>query len=306
MTSSAQQGLSLEEIRQFAVAASNIGQSVAHFALDTTRFTAIYREPNESSLDEIDRYVGDDGDVVDPLLSSHRLAKFYLISAGDALLSCCELVGRDFPMHVGSGALARVTAEHASKAMFLADPSIGWRLRILRAHALIVASLSEYKSSNELGARQLIAAWQGWRARTSKTFQNLPKQSASSSRKLIESQFKDVLAYDELSRPTHGNAVWLTLSVIQEQKGTNYARVVTLRNLRFALDATLSASRRLCELWALDPADVLAQTNRRLGAGQEGREWSDLLDSCGYVRSTVDYLSQTVTVDSTPDPQPNR
>ncbi|NKS55583.1 hypothetical protein GS500_23410 [Rhodococcus hoagii] len=250
--------------------------------------------------------MGDKTDVEDPLLSAHRLAKFYVIASGDALLSCCDLVGRDFPMHIGSGALARVTAENASKAMFMADPAISWKARVLRAHALFVGALSEYKSSNEPGARALIDSWQRWRSRTSSMFTDVPRQTAGNSRKLIEDHFDAPLAYDELSRPTHGNAVWLTLAVIQEQKRTNYTWCATLRNMQFAIDVTLAASRRLCELWDLDAAEVLAASNARLGRPGQGLGWDELLGACDFARTNVDFLSRNVVVDSSEDSQPVR
>ncbi|WP_217492655.1 hypothetical protein [Rhodococcus erythropolis] len=56
-------------------------------------------------------------------------------------------------MHIGSAVLARTAAEHASKAMYLADPEIGWKARILRARNLFESSHKEYKSSNDAGRR---------------------------------------------------------------------------------------------------------------------------------------------------------
>lgn len=46
-------------------------------------------------------------------------------------------------MHIGSAALARTAAEHASKAMFLAVPDIGWKARVLRTHELFKSSHQE-------------------------------------------------------------------------------------------------------------------------------------------------------------------
>lgn len=295
----------LDEVRAFAVKASNVGLYVAHFARAAANYSPHYREPGVESMDAVDREIGHADDVEGPLLTAHRLAKFYVISAGDALLSCCELVGRDFPMHIGSAALARAAAEHASRAMFVGDPQIGWKIRVLRTHALFHAALQEYRSSAELGALELLESWKKWRNRTGATFSEIPKQSANSNRKLIEDAFPHALAYDELSRPTHGNAVWLTLAVIQEQKGTNYTWCATLRNVQFAMDATIAAAHRLCVLWDLDPAEVFTASQNGLG-DDDPLTWDSLLSACDYVRIGVNELSSAVVVDNTPDPQPPR
>lgn len=167
---------SLEGIRDFAAKATTIGRIVAQFGLGAAYSTRVYREPGVDSIDDIDAEVGSATDVEDPLLTAHRLIKFYVISSGDSLLSCCELVGKDHPMHIGSAALARTAAEHASRAMFLGEPKIGWKARVLRAHALFISSLQEYKSTNDTAAIELIAMWERWRTRTGVGFSDVPRQ----------------------------------------------------------------------------------------------------------------------------------
>lgn len=295
---------SLGGISEFAIATAGIGRMVAHFGLEAAYFTPIYKEPGIDSIDDIDAELGSTADVEGPLLSAHRLAKFYVISSGDALLSCCDLISKENPMHLGSAALARTAAEHASKAMFLSDPAIDWKARVLRTHELFKSSLQEYKSSNDARATKLIDDWSRWRARTGPTFAGVPRQSAGSNRGLIERYFDQDLGYDELSRPTHGNAVWMTLTVIQEQKRTNYAWCATLRNFRFAMDVCLAASDRLCELWVLDRDAVLKSLAKRHSATPMA--WNELMAYCESVRQGVDYLSDNVVVDSSEDPQPHR
>lgn len=295
----------LEDIREFAGSAAGIGKVVAHFGLAAAYFTPIYREPNVASIDEIDEQIGSKSTIPDPLLTAHRLAKFYVISAGDALLSCSELIDKEHPMHVGSAALARTVAEHGSKAMYLADPEIGWKARVLRAHDLFKSSHQEYRSSNDAVAKRLIGNWQKWRESTGPVFTGVPRQpSATSNRGLIEQYFDHSLAYDELSRPTHGNATWLSIAVVQEQKSTNYAWCATLRNFCFAMDVCVAASGRLCELWQLDRDDVFRVMGER--ASTEPISWATLSEMCDWVRRGVNYVSDNVKVDSTEDPQPAR
>lgn len=296
---------SLESVREFAAISAGICEEVAYFGLATANFTQLYREPGIESMDAIDAEIGSKTDVESPLLAAHRLAKFYVISAGDALLSCCELVRKDYPMHIGSAALARTAAEHASKAMYIADPDIGWKARVLRMRNLFEASHREYKSSNDSGATQLIENWKKWHSRTRSMFRDVAKQpSTNSNRGLIEQYFKHALAYEELSRPTHGNATWLTLAVIQEQKGTNYTWCATLRNFRFAMDVCIVASDRLCGLWGLDRNEVLSRLDSQYSL--PATKWADLNEACDWVRAGVDHLSDNVTVDFTEDPQPRR
>lgn len=296
---------SLQGVREFAAAATEIGQVVAHFGLAAAYFTPIYREPDVESIDAIDADVGSKSDVEGPLLTAHRLAKFYVISCGDALLSCCELIGKDHPMHIGSAALARSAAEHASKAMFLAEPEIGWKARVLRTHELFKSSLQEYKSSNDDAATKLIDDWTKWRARTASSFSEVSRQpSVGNNRALIERYFDHELAYDELSRPTHGNATWMTLAVIQEQKGTNYTWCATLRNFCFAMDVCMASSDRLCEFWCLDRDEVLRAMCERLEVN--AISWETLCEMCEGVRAGVDHLSANVTVNSSAEPQPKR
>jgi hypothetical protein len=295
---------SLKGVREFAATATAVGQVVAHFGLAAAHHTHIYREPGVVSIDSIDAQAGSELDVEDPLLTAHRLAKFYVISCGDALLSCCELIRKDHPMHIGSAALARTAAEHSSKAMFLADPKIGWKARVLRAHELFKSSLHEYKTSNDAGATQLIEDWQKWRARTGPMFAESPRQPAGNNRGLIERYFKHELGYDELSRPTHGNATWLTLAVIQEQKGTNYTWCATLRNFCFAMDVCIAASNRLCELWSLDRDEVFNALGSKYSLPVSS--WVELDKACDWVRGGINHLSDNVTVDAAEDPQPPR
>lgn len=294
----------LEGVRQFAEFAAGVGELVSHFGLAAANFTPIYREPRIESIDDIDAQVGSATDVPDPLLSAHRLAKFYMISTGDALLACCELIRKDHPLHIGSAALARSGAEHGSKVMYLADPGIDWKVRTLRAYALFRDGLSEYKSSNHDGVAKLISAWDKWRDRSGKDFRGTQKQSTGGNRALIEKHFDHALAYDELSRPTHGNAIWMTLAALHEQQRTTYTWCATLRNFAFALDVALAASNRLCELWSLDRDEVLVALAQQHSV--QLPTWAELNQQCEAVRVGVDKLADSVNMDLTEGPQPRR
>lgn len=293
-----------KDVGQFAEFAAETGEYVSHFGLAAANFTPIYREPQIYSIDDIDARIGSKADVEGPLLSAHRLAKFYMISCGDALLSCCELIRKDHPLHIGSAALARSGAEHGSKVMYLADPEIDWKVRVLRTYALFRDGLSEYKSSNYDGVTKLISDWDKWRDRTGKDFRGTQKQTVGSNRALIEKHFDHALAYDELSRPTHGNAIWMTLAVLHEQQRTTYTVCATMRNFTFALNVCLAAGDRLCELWGLDRDEVLATVAKQHSANLP--TWAELNERCEAVRAGVDMLADAVDMTLTEDPQPRR
>lgn len=223
----------------------NVSTLAAQCALAAATWTPLYREPCHSISDIDDRW-GSVSDVEDPLLTAHRFAKFYLISAGDCLNSMSKLLAVDFPSLVGSSALARAAAEHASRSMFLSESSIDHRARMLRVHTLIAASLREYKSSHDVGATYLIKIWERWRARTSKDSKDVPKQAPGNATRLLERYFRDgAISYEELSRPTHGNAIWLTIAVISEQKDTAVARIFLMRNTMFSTRCVVSATNSL-------------------------------------------------------------
>src|SRR4051812_41061137 len=110
----------------------------AQCALAAATWTPHYREPGQS-ISDVDDQFGSASDVEDPLLTAHRFAKFYLISAGDCLDSMSKLLAVDYPSLVGSSAIARAAAEHASRSIFLSESSIDYRARMLRTSALIAA-----------------------------------------------------------------------------------------------------------------------------------------------------------------------
>ncbi len=133
-----------------------------------------------------------------------------------------------------------------------------------------------------------------------------PKQSAKSNSSLVKEYIPYALAYDELSRPTHGNAVWLIIANIQEQKGTNYAWTTTLRNMQCAVDAVIAAAARLCQMWSLDLDTVVAAAVDRSGVARTGRTLAWLAECADELRAAVNEFSENVEIDSTPDPQPER
>ncbi|WP_234713026.1 MULTISPECIES: hypothetical protein [Mycobacteriaceae] len=277
----------------------------AQYALATATWTPQYREPGQS-ISDVDEQFGSTSDVEDPLLTAHRFAKFYLISAGDCLNSLSKLLDGGYPSLVGSSAIARAAAEHASRSIYMSDANVDHSVRMLRVAALVAASLREYKSSNDAGATILIKRWESWKARTSKEFKNVPKQTLGTATRLLERYFSDgAIGYEELSRPTHGNATWLAITVVSEQKGTAGARIFLMRNAMFSTRCVVSAINSLANLWGLD-LDSVAQAAGGDLVVDPPLTWSRVEGAVRELTEVVASLDERHFVDSTPVPQPRR
>lgn len=287
-------------------AVTGISALVAHCALTTANYTNLYREPG-NSITDVDEHLGSKADVEDPLLASHRLAKFYLISAGDCVHSMSSLLPVDAPNFIGGAAIARSAAEHASRSLYISDPAASFRERVLRVHGLIVSSLREYRSTHDASAVELIRKWERWRSRTNREFTGVPKQKYQNATRLIQRHFPDESesSYEELSRPTHGNATWLIMTVISEQKQTAYARILLMRNAMFAARCVAAATASLATLWQLDMDDVLGRMAEE-GGWESRTTWESVIRDIHALSEFIDAIDETQFVDATPDPQPRR
>lgn len=293
-------------VADFVYPARLFSEIVSQCALICATWTPHYREPGHL-ISDVDQDFGSAADVEDPLLTAHRFAKFYLISSGDCVDSMTKLLSVDYPNLVGSAAIARAAAEHASRSLYLSDSAIKYQARMMRVHNLVSASLREYRSSNDAGATDLIKKWEQWRSRTTKKLAAVPRQKYGSAASLIERYFTDgAIGYEELSRPTHGNATWLAINVIQEQKQTAVARIEVMRNVMFAIRCVMAATDSLAKLWGVD-LDLVAQT--------VGGRRSDLAITIDwdYVQTNVHDLSEMIAsfderyfVDARTEPQPRR
>lgn len=289
----------------YVEAVRNVSALAAQCANAAATWTPLYREPGHSISDIDDRW-GSVSDVEDPLLTAHRFAKFYLISGGDCLNSMSKLLAVDYPSLVGSSAIARAAAEHSSRSMFLSESSIDHRVRMLRINTLISASLREYKSSHDAGATHLIKRWEAWRARHSKDFKDLPKQAHGTATRLLERYFSDsAISYEELSRPTHGNAAWLAVAVISEQKETAVARIFLMRNAMFATRCVVSATNSLASLWGLD-LDLAAKAVGEREGFDATLTWDRVESGVRDLTAVVESFDERQFVDATTDPQPRR
>lgn len=279
---------------------------VSQCALATANYTNLYREPGQS-ISDIDERLGSQFDVEDPLLSAHRLAKFYLISAGDCVHSMSTLLSVDYPNFIGAAAIARSAAEHASRSIYLTDSNIMYQARLIRISLLVASSLREYKTSHDVAATTLIEKWGRWRARNSRELSAVPKQKLPNATGLIKRYFASYseFSYEELSRPTHGNAAWLAITVISEQKATAFSRILLMRNAMFATRCVVDATASLAILWGLDLDEVLDRMADEMGL-ETGTTWTSVVNEVHALSEFVDSIDERQFVDTTTDPQPRR
>ncbi len=138
-------------------------------------------------------------------------------------------------------------------------------------------------------------------------FKDVPKQKFGNATQLIEKYFpgEGAISYEELSRPTHGNAAWLAITVISEQKQTVVARIMLMRNVMFATRYILAATESVANLWQLDLDAAL-----RRFIGQDGESpsfsWAELVSEVQSLSATVDSFDERQFLDATDDPQPRR
>ena len=257
------------------------------------------------SIDAVDRELGAKADVEDPLLTAHRLVKFYLISAGDALNGVGNLTLASGPRHVTVGTIARTVSELAAKCIYVACPTDDHLVRTLRAGKLMEASIEDYKSGDVDGAQEIIARWSQWRVRNRDNFKNVPKQPKLTSTSLIKRAFPEEhdSAYRQLSRPAHGNAAWLSAVAIQEQKHTPFATIYAMKNISYATRCLATAISNAGRLWSGDLNEI---TRRVLADFDFDADWDQVTQLLQTHTRALSDLNESDYADIRQDRQPRR
>lgn len=257
------------------------------------------------SIDAVDRELGAKTDVEDPLLTAHRLVKFYLISAGEALNGVGNLTLASGPRHVTVGTIARTVSELAAKCIYVACPTDDHLVRALRACKLMEASIEDYKSGDVGGAHELITRWSQWRVRNKDNFNNVPKQSKPTSTSMIKRAFpvEDYSAYRQLSRPAHGNAAWLSAVAIQEQKRTPFATIYAMKNISYATRCLATAISNAGSLWSGDLNEI---TRRALADFDIDADWDRVTQLLQTHTRALSDLNESDYADTRQAPQPRR
>lgn len=136
-------------------------------------------------------------------------------------------------------------------------------------------------------------------------FNDVPKQPKPTSTSLIRLAFpnEDPAAYKQLSRPAHGNAVWLTAVAIQEQKRTPFAAIYAMKNISFATRCLVTAITSAGELWSSDLNEI---TQRALAQFDIHTDWDQLAHKVSSQSRVLSLLNEGEHADTRPVPQPPR
>jgi len=134
----------------------------------------------------------------------------------------------------------------------------------------------------------------------------MPKQAHGTATHLLERYFSDgAISYEELSRPTHGNATWLAIAVISEQKETAVARIFLMRNAMFSTRCVVSATTSLANLWGLD-LDLAAKAVGERAGLDTALTWGRVESGLRDLTAVVESFDERQFLDATTDPQPRR
>lgn len=283
---------------------SGLGIILAQLANHAANYTAIYKEPNIPSIDAIDKQFGNVNDIVDPLLTAHRTGKFLVIGAGDALHSACQLSSKGMSL-MSPAILIRVFLEYASRANYILDNNIDWQERVLRTCDLATANLREFKDLEKSRTDKIINRWGTLKGRINKKFPNVKHKKPGNATNLIRNQLKNPSSYSFLSAAVHGNTVWLTNAVIQEQKQSTFLMGQQIDYLSSALEIQLQLIENLGKLWSLDLDLIFRKTMQSL-QDPTLLEWNQLKTYTLKQIREAEIAISMVEIDFSEDPQPPR
>ncbi len=225
--------------------ASHLCESTAQVMNQTAYLD--YREPTVDDIDAFDRDRGS-GVMPDPLLTAHRLSRFYLVSAGDFVYSIGKLLALSEPMVVSPAVLARSAAEYASRCKYIADSTDSPEVRLSKLANLFqegFADLGASKSDADHGLVSLAARFNDWRST-----QHLPRAPKPNYSALVAALSPDMGKgeYEQLSGVAHANAITLSGVFIAAQLGHAKRLEDSWRHALFATQCGLLASAHVCLL----------------------------------------------------------
>lgn len=206
-----------------------------------------YREPSITDIAEFDQRHGADA-FPDPLLTAHRLSRFYLVGAGDFVYSIGKLLGLDEPMVVSPAVLARSAAEYASRCKYISVPEDSPELRLAKLSNLFKEGFNDMGVNKPNADEELVKvsrAFNVWRSR-----QDLPKASMPNYSALVAALSPDMgkSEYEGLSGIAHASAITLTGTFLAAQMKHEKRIEDSWRHVLFAVQCGLLASAQVCVL----------------------------------------------------------
>ncbi|MFC8047800.1 hypothetical protein [Nocardia sp. NPDC057353] len=219
-----------------------------------------YHDYQESTVADIGSYDAAHGSdaMPDPLLTAHRLTRFYLVGAGDFVYSLGKLLGLDHPMVASPGVLARSAAEYSSRCAYLSDVGDSPELRISKMFNLFREGFNDFgvnKSDADPDMVKLAVGINDWRSR-----QTLPKANLPNYTNLIHKLAPSIgrREYQYLSGIAHANAITLSEAVISAQMGNEHNADTAWRYALFATHCGVMAAFGVALLRGCDPAPVIS------------------------------------------------
>lgn len=224
--------------------ASTLCRGTAQVMLQTAYLD--YREPT-CEIAQFDEGMGN-ADVPDPLLTAHRLARFYLVGAGEFVYSIGTLLQEESPLPLSISTLARSTAEYASRCKYISEPSDGPEMRISKLCNLFhegFKNIGVNKPDADPARVQLAKAFETWKSR-----HRLPRSRLPNYTDLIDklSPAMGVKKYDALSGFAHGNALTVGVTVVMAQINHERRHEDLWQHSLFAAQCGLLAANQVCYL----------------------------------------------------------
>lgn len=216
-----------------------------------------YREPTVADIGAYDVEHGS-GAMPDPLLSSHRLTRFYLVGAGDFVYSLGQLLGLRQPMITSPAVLARSAAEYSSRCAYLSSGDDSPGVRISKAFNLYREAFNDFGVSKPDADPQMVELAQGindWRSA-----HTLPKTSLPNYTNLVHKLAPSIgrREYQRLSGVAHANAISITGSIISAQQDNAQNVDDGWRYALFATHCGVMAAGLVGDLRGVDITPVLS------------------------------------------------
>ena len=275
-----------------------IALASSYYALGTARSSHFpYAEPSdERSIEDLDSALGSTDDVADPLLSAHRFIRFYLASSGETVASSSRLFAeaRTTPL-IAPFVLARTTAEHASRAMFLADPGLTAQRRVVRAAHLAKQGAGDSLSASP-GSADHVERWDALLVRHGQadTADDLPAYAD-----LVGDHF-DATLYAEWGGPLHGNGLWVEATARYERDGVPLRRIDASLTLATTAAWLNRVTDRVAGLWSIDLDGVRGDFHER--HGYELPEWPHLQQEVATLASHLDAIVEKMKAETSGAP----
>lgn len=216
-----------------------------------------YRESTVADINKYDAERGS-GAVPDPLLTAHRLTRFYLLGAGDFLYSLGKLLGLEQPMVTSPAVLARSAAEYSSRCVYIASSEDSPETRVAKMFNLFREGFNDFGVHKPDADPQVVELAKGinaWRST-----QELPKTALPNYTDLIHKLAPSIgrREYQRLSGVAHANAIALSGAAISAQLDNAQNVEDGWRYALFATHCGVMAAFGVAELRASDPTPILS------------------------------------------------